>query len=123
MMICRPEILSDNYFHLIFESSKLAVHKVQSISGLKTDGIDLLNKAFDGKSPIVVLNSLQTLEEKNEYFGLKAMLSLIVYIYRNPKAHKIKSFNPSSEEDAIVALLIISKALFLLENCSRSSAF
>lgn len=120
--LCRPEILSENYFHLIFESSKIAILKVQQISGLDIDGTRLINKCFDSKKPLIVLNTLKNNDEKSEYFGLKALLNLIVYFYRNPKAHKTKAYNPTAEDEAIEALIIISKAIRLLELCDRNTS-
>lgn len=121
LSICNKEILSNDYYSLIFESSKLAIKKVQEISNYDFDGINLINKCFDSKKPIIVLNSLSNNQEKNLYFSLKAMLNLIIYMYRNPKAHELKAYDTSSEKDAIEALILISKALFLLDGCVRTS--
>ena len=94
---------------------------MQNISGIDLFGTRLINKCFDARRPIIVLNSLQTNEEKSQYFALKALLNFINYNYRNPRAHKVKYFNPSSEEEAIEAMIMISKAYYLLEKCSKSS--
>lgn len=118
--ICTKEILNEDYFDLIFESAKFVENRIRRISGLDLIGINLVNKCFDSKRPILVLNSLQTKEEQNQYFALKALLNFIFYNYRNPKAHKVKYFNPASELDAIEAMIIISKALYLLDDCSKS---
>ena len=121
MSICNQELISKDYYSLIFESSKLVIKKIQEISDLKFDGINLINKCFDPKKPVIVLNSLSSNAEKNLYFSLKAMLNLIIYMYRNPKAHDLKAYDTSSEKDAIEAMILISKALALLDNCSKSS--
>ena len=118
--ICNKEILSKDYFDLIFESAKLVENKIQNISGIDLFGTRLINKCFDVKKPIIVLNPLQTNEEKSQYFALKALLNFINYNYRNPRAHKVKYFNPSSEVEAIEAMIMISKAYYLLEKCSKS---
>lgn len=121
LAICNESILTKDYYSLIFESSKLVIRKVQEISELDIDGTNLINKCFDGKNPIIVLNALSNNQEKNLYFSLKAMLNLIVYMYRNPKAHELKAYDTSSENDAIEALIIMSKALTLLDNCAKTS--
>lgn len=121
LSICNQELLSKDYYSLIFESSKLVIKKIQEISDYEFDGINLINKCFDSKNPVIVLNSLSTNQEKNLYFSLKAMLNLIIYMYRNPKAHDLKAYDTSSEKDAIEALILISKALTLLDDCSKSS--
>ncbi|WP_100065139.1 TIGR02391 family protein [Miniphocaeibacter massiliensis] len=118
--LCNPEIVEENYFHLILEASKIPLNKVRQLTGSKSDGNTLIIDSFNHKKPLVVLNSLSTQSEKSEYFGLKALLNTIVYFYRNPKAHELKAYNPSSSEDAIKALLMISDALFLLDKCYPS---
>lgn len=118
--ICNKEILSKDYFELIYESAKLIEHKIQNLSGIDFFGTRLINKCFDAKNPIIVLNPLLTNEDKNQYFSLKALLNFINYNYRNSKAHKVKYFNPSSETEAIEAMIMISKAYYLLEKCSKS---
>ena len=118
--ICNKEILRKDYFELIFESSKIIENKIQSLSGTDLLGTRLINKCFNIKKPIIVLNSLQTKEDKNQYLALKALLNFINYNYRNPRAHKVKYFNPSSEIDAIEAIIMISKAHYLLDKCSKS---
>lgn len=121
LSICNEDILSNNYYSLIFESSKLVIKKVQEISGCDLDGIRLINKCFDAKKPIVVLNPLSNNQEKNLYFSLKTLLNLIIYMYRNPKAHELKAYDISSEKDAIQALILMSTALTFLDDCTRTS--
>jgi len=118
---CRPEILDENYFHLIFESAKLVLNKVQEISQLQSDGNRLIGEAFDGCNPLVIRNTLQTEDEQSEHKGLKALLNSIVCFYRNPKAHSLKVYSPTKELDAVTALISISSALKMLDNCSRNS--
>lgn len=122
LSICRQDILRKDYYSLIFESSKLVVKKIQEISGSNLDGTQLINNIFDGKNPKLVLNTLSNNQEKNIYFGLKAMLHTIIYLYRNPKAHELKAYDQSSEIDAIEALLLMSKALILLDQCSKNTS-
>lgn len=117
---CRPELLQENYFHLIFEAAKCVLDELRIISGIDKDGNMLVNECFDGNNPLVVCNRLETTNEKEEHKGLKALLNLIVYWYRNPKAHNVKFFSVDSELDAVTALIIISKARYLLAQCFRN---
>lgn len=121
LAVCRSELLTENYFHLVFEAAKLVANQIREISGLKTDGNTLVNEAFQGKNPRVILNTLQTDDEKSEHNALKSLLHFIVYFYRNPKAHKLKVYSPAKEEDAVIALCNISTALHLLDKCQRNS--
>lgn len=117
---CRPEILQDNYFHLIFESSKIVLTKVREISEINLDGNKLINQCFNIKKPIIVLNTLQNESERSMYWGLKSLLHEIVYLYRNPKAHEPKAYSETSEVDAIYALVTMSRALNILDKCSKN---
>lgn len=117
---CRPEILSDNYFHLILESSKCLLQKLKEISKLDIDGNRLISECFDGNNPLVVFNRLMTDEEKSEHKGLESLLKYIVYCYRNPTAHNPKIFSADSKQDAISALIIMSKVRYLIDQCFRN---
>ncbi|MFC2342811.1 MAG: TIGR02391 family protein [Negativicutes bacterium] len=121
LAVCRPELLTEDFFHLVFEAAKLAANQIKEISGLKTDGNTLVNEAFQGKNPRLILNTLQTDDEKSEHNALKSLLHFIIYFYRNPKAHKLKVYSPAKEEDAVIALSNISTALYLLDKCQRNS--
>lgn len=117
LAFCRPEILQENYFHLVFEASKCLFVELQALSRLTIDGNKLVNECFDGKNPLIVMNKLTNNNDWEEHRGLQSLLNTIVYLYRNPKAHNPKIFSEDSKEDAITALLIISKARYLLESC------
>lgn len=117
---CKPEILSNNYFHLILESSKCLLQELKRISQLQSDGNKLIGECFDGINPLVVFNHFSTDDEKSEHKGLESLLKYIVYCYRNPKAHDPKIFSVDSKQDAISALIIMSKGRYLLDKCSRN---
>lgn len=117
LMFCRPEILTDNYFHLVLEATKCVLTELRTISNLSLDGIQLINACFDGKNPLIVFNKLETNEERDEHKGLQSLLTLIVHWYRNPQAHTSKYLSYNTKEETIVALILISKARILLEKC------
>lgn len=117
LMFCRPEILTDNYFHLVLEATKCVLTELRIISKLSLDGIQLINACFDGKNPLIVFNKLETNQDKDEHKGLQSLLTLIVHWYRNPQAHTSKYLSYNTKEETIVALIIISKARILLEKC------
>lgn len=114
---CRAEILTDNYFHLVFEATKCVLSELRAISHLTLDGNKLINECFDGKNPLILMNRFETTDDRNEHAGLKSLLNLLVHWYRNPKAHKPKYFSSDSKENAVEALILISKARWMLENC------
>lgn len=118
---CQNELFSDNYFHAILEASKGLLHRLRELSGLDLDGSTLVNEAFIVKNPVIVIkeNKIESLTEKSAYNGLKSLLNTIVYLYRNPKAHEPKLYNPSSESDAVTAFTLMSMAHSILDNCIR----
>lgn len=121
LVACTPEILQENYFHLILESSKIVLQSLREISELTLDGNKLVNESFQGNNPRVIMNTLQTLPERSVHYGLMALLNEIVYLYRNPAAHEPKIYSPASEVDAISAMITMSKALKLLEKCALNT--
>ena len=120
LAFCRPEIISENLFHLIFESCKCLLAELRSISGLDLDGSTLVNRCFEGSSPIIVMNKFQTDDEKSDHNGLRSLLNAIVYLYRNPKAHTPKYLSNDTYQSTIEALIIISRARYALEKCVRN---
>jgi uncharacterized protein (TIGR02391 family) len=119
LKFCRPELLDENYFHAIFESSKSVLEKLRKITFSSKDGNSLINEAFVQKNPAVIIqgNYLKSSDEVSEYLGLKSLLNTICYLYRNPNAHSPKLYNQSSETDAITALIMMSLAHKQLDRC------
>lgn len=115
---CREELLSENYFHAIFEASKGVLNRIRDLSGLKLDGNQLVLTAFNLKNPILLLKSnyLSNQEEKDEYFAASALLKTVVYMYRNPEAHTLKLYDPRNINDAITAFVLMSKAHQILDS-------
>ena len=64
---CRAEILTDNYFHLVFEATKCVLSEVRAISQLTIDGNKLINECFEGKNPLILMNRFETTDERDEH--------------------------------------------------------
>lgn len=123
---CTEDYLNENYFYAIFEASKGVLDRVRKLSETTDDGNKLINKSFNNKNPLILIknNFIRTQSEISEYYGLASLLKTIVYLYRNPKAHISKLFNPSSEADAITAFNLMSLAHKNLDKCiSKRDAF
>ncbi len=71
---CKPEFLDGNYFHAVFEAIKGVAERIRNLSGLTEDGGELIDKAFNINSPILVINSLQTETERSEHRGFCNLL-------------------------------------------------
>lgn len=116
---CKVENMNENYFHAIFEASKGVSQRIRNISELDSDGNELIHEAFSTKQPVILIkdNMLESKTDKSLYNGLKNLLETIVSLYRNPKAHTPKLYDPTSETDAITAYTLMSLAHRILDNC------
>lgn len=118
---CQSELFSENYFHAILEASKGLLQRLRELSGLELDGTTLVNEVFILRNPTIIIGNSknETMSEKSEFNGLKSLINTIVYLYRNPKAHEPKLYNPSSENDAVTAFTLMSMAHSILDDCVR----
>jgi len=105
---CRAELVDENYFHAVLEAIKGVAERIRSISGLTTDGAELVNTAFSVKSPILAINTLRTETEISEQKGFSNILVGLFGAIRNPTAHAPKIIWPMSEQDALDILSIVS---------------
>ncbi len=108
LRFCKAEFLQKNYFHAIFEAMKSIAAKIRSLSGLTTDGADLVTQAFGGRSPLLAVNSLKTETDKGEQRGFANLLIGLFGTIRNPLAHNPKLEWDMSEQDALDILTTAS---------------
>lgn len=114
---CKEELLQENYFHVIFESTKSLADEVRTKTGLKEDGGRLFEKAFSITAPYLLLNNLQTESEKNRQIGLCKLLCGVYSYFRNVEAHEPHIKWLVNEDDAVNALQIISFLHYQLDLC------
>lgn len=105
---CRAELVEENYFHAVLEAIKGVAERIRNLSGLTTDGAELVNIAFSVKVPILALNSLKTETEISEQKGFGNILVGLFGAVRNPTAHAPKITWPMTEQDALDILSLIS---------------
>ena len=116
---CTAELLTDNYFHSVFEAAKSLSDRVRSISGLVLDGSKLFETAFSLNNPIIKYNDLNTESKKNQQNGLKEMINGITHYIRNVTAHEPKIKWIIDETAAIEILTVISFLHSELDKCTR----
>lgn len=114
---CRDELLAQDYFHAVHEAAKSLCDRVRTMSGLTTDGAELMQMAFSVKNPYIAFNSLQTSSEQNQQNGLKEMLCGVIYMVRNVTAHELRIRWDVNEKDAVDILTQISYLHKLLGVC------
>jgi uncharacterized protein (TIGR02391 family) len=116
---CRAELLEENYFHAVLEAVKGIAERIRQISGLSTDGAELVNQVFSIKTPILAFNSLQTETETSEQKGIANLLVGLFGAIRNPTAHAPKVMWAMPEQDAIDVFALLSFIHRKLDNATR----
>jgi uncharacterized protein (TIGR02391 family) len=107
LRFCKAELLQDNYFHAVFEATKGLAQRMRDMTGLGTDGAELIDRAFSIKNPMLAINSLTTETEKSEHTGFAMLLKGCFGAVRNPRAHEPRIMW-KDEHDAADYLTLIS---------------
>jgi uncharacterized protein (TIGR02391 family) len=111
LAFCTTELLQENYFHAVFEAMKSIAAKIRTLSGLTSDGADLVQDAFSlGKdcNPILAINPLSTETDRGEQRGFVSLLIGLFGVIRNPLAHNPKVEWEMNEQDALDVLTTAS---------------
>jgi uncharacterized protein (TIGR02391 family) len=119
LTFCKAELLQENYFHAVFEAMKSIAAKIRKLSGLTTDGAQLVEAAFSlGKndSPVLSINPLATETDKGEQRGFVNLLVGLFGTIRNPTAHNPKIEWDMNEQDTLDILTTISLIHRKLDN-------
>jgi len=116
---CNAELLANNYFHSVLESSKGLVKRIQDIAGVTYDGQNLMEKVFKDENPILIINNFQSKSEIDEHRGFRNLLIGIVAMFRNPASHELKVEWDMSEQDALDILAMISYCHRRLDNAQK----
>lgn len=116
---CVKDYLRKDYYDAVFEASKSLAQRVRELSGLTSDGSQLYQTAFAKSNPYIVLNTLQTESEINEFNGLKELLEAVTHLVRNPAAHTPKIDWKTDEAKTLDILTVISFAHKYLDICYK----
>jgi uncharacterized protein (TIGR02391 family) len=91
---------------------KNLAEKIRQKTGLKEDGVRLIEQALGGiesnRPPLLAFNKLETCSERSEHLGLMNLLKGLFMAFRNPTAHEPKIYWPINEQDALDLLSLIS---------------
>lgn len=116
---CRAELLEENYFHAVLEAVKGIAERIRLLSGLRTDGSELVNQVFSTKAPILAFNSLHSETEISEQKGIANLLVGVFGAIRNPTAHAPKVVWAMPEQDAIDIFALLSFVHRKLDNATK----
>lgn len=115
---CTPELVGNDYFHAVFEANKGLFQRIRELSGLSTDGNQLIEEVFS-TNPILEINNYQTQSEKDEHKGFCNLLKGLCGMFRNTSAHEPKLYWPIEKQDALDILGMISYCHRRLDNVKR----
>lgn len=116
---CNAELLDENYFHAVLEAIKGVAERIRALSGIGSDGADLVNTVFSVKNPILAINSLQSETEISEQKGFSNILVGLFGTVRNPTAHAPKIVWSMSEQDALDIFSLVSFVHRKLDKASK----
>ncbi|TCC91920.1 TIGR02391 family protein [Pedobacter frigiditerrae] len=105
---CKPELLMDNYFHAVFETTKGVADRLRYLSDLKIDGAALVSEAFSSKEPILIINNFTDETDISEHKGFSNLLIGFFGMFRNTTAHVPKTNWIMTEQDALEIMTIAS---------------
>lgn len=119
---CKAELLVDNYYHAVFEAIKGTADRMRQMSGLTSDGAELVKTMFElGQSndPMFAINSLANDSFTSEQRGFVHLLVGMFGMFRNPIAHAPRLSWPMTEQDALEMMSTISLVHRKLERAYR----
>jgi len=110
LRFCRAEFVAKDYFHAVFEAAKSVAEKLRRITGLPSDGVTLVQTAFDrkGAGPFILVNGLASQSDFDDHDGLAALMSGVFKVFRNVPAHVPRAYGSVTEQDALDLLTTVS---------------
>jgi len=109
--LCKPDLIAENYFLLVFESSRIILDIIREKTGLKEKGIQLIDSAFrfsKNQKPLLAINKLQNSRDFREHAALKSLITGLVGQFREPTENKPVINWKIQEKDALDLLSITS---------------
>lgn len=123
LRFCKAEFLQENYFHAVFEATKSVADKIRELTGLQSDGSELVDKAFglgNSNQPKLAFNTLTTDSEQSEHKGFANLLKGMFGMFRNTTAHVPKIKWIINEVDALDSLTLASLLHRKLDKCIKT---
>ncbi|MCT3906088.1 TIGR02391 family protein [Elizabethkingia anophelis] len=105
---CNSELITENYFHSVFEAVKSIAEEIRQKTRLTLDGSELIDKALSVNAPLLKINNLETETEKSEQKGFSNLIKGIFGMFRNTTAHSPKVVWNITEDEALDIMTTIS---------------
>lgn len=97
--------LQEQYTNAVLDGVQFLSDLIREMSGEDGDGVSLVSRAFNPKSPKIKVNRLKTTTEKDIQKGIMFLLQGFYSAIRNERVHEKKE---DSEEDAVELILFIN---------------
>ena len=105
---CNSELITENYFHSVFEAVKSITEEIRKRTNLNLDGGELIDKTLSITNPLIKINSLQTETELSEQKGFSNLIKGVLGMFRNTTAHAPKIIWTITEDEALDIMTTIS---------------
>jgi len=105
---CNSELITENYFHSIFEAVKSIAEEIRQRTNLTLDGSELVEKSLSINNPLIKINSLKTETEQSEQKGFANLIKGVFGMFRNTTAHAAKIVWTITEDEALDIMTTIS---------------
>lgn len=105
---CNTELITENYFHSVFEAVKSIAEEIRIKTGLTCDGGELVDNTLSISAPLIKINNLVTNTEKSEQKGFANLVKGVFGMFRNTTAHSPKVVWKITEDEALDIMTIIS---------------
>lgn len=105
---CNAELITENYFHSVFEAVKSIAEEIRKRTNLTLDGSELIEKSLSVNSPLLKINRLETETEKSEQKGFANLIKGVFGMFRNTTAHAPKVIWNITEDEALDIMTTIS---------------
>ncbi len=116
---CRSELLENNFFHAVLEASKGVAEMIRNKTGLKSDGEELVDSAFGGSNPILIINSFSNEAGESEQKGFTYLLKGLFGTFRNPTTHALRIEWNMSDQDALDLFSFVSYAFRRIDAATK----
>ena len=110
MKFSSKEYLQNDYFHACFEAVKGLFKRLKELVNLNLDGNKLIDQVFSKERPLIIINMMSSVSEKDEFEGVKNLFLYLHKSVRNYEAHETRLNNEIELERALDLFVCISLA-------------
>lgn len=114
-----PQLFTNKHFtEAVREACLGLLEHLKNLSGRSEDTIDLVNKVFSSKTPVLTIGDQTTDTGQNQQEGLGQVLRGFVNGVRHPLFHGTEELPP---QEAFELIVTASRLCHQLDNCTRVS--